>query len=242
MIVEICANSFESALAAQEGGARRIELCSELSVGGLTPSYGLLKKVLNELTIPVHVLIRPRSGDFSYTPAEMDIMLADIALCKELGCDGVVSGVLNTDNTIDMEAIKLLIKEASTLQFTFHRAFDWVMNPLKALDQLKELKVHRLLTSGQKNSAVEGIELLKELKTRSEDILEIMPGGGINYTNASLFKSNGFSAIHLSATTKHQTLSNKLLVSMHNSALFEEGIVPQTDSEMVRNVVDLVKK
>ena len=241
MLVEICANSFESALAAQEGGASRIELCSELSVGGLTPSYGLLKKVLNELTIPVHVLIRPRGGDFSYTKAEMDIMLADISLCKDLGCAGIVSGVLNTNNTIDMEVTKSLIEEASPLEFTFHRAFDWVINPLEALEQLKKLKIDRLLSSGQKKSALEGIDLLKKLKKQSGNTLSIMPGGGINLENAGVFKNNGFSSIHLSATNKKQVLAQTPLVSMNNPLLFEEGIVPQTDALKVKNIVDMLK-
>ncbi len=130
MLLEICANSYQSAINAEKAGANRIELCAELAVGGITPSYGLLKKVMNDLTIPVHVLVRPRSGDFTYSDAEFQILKEDILICKELGVLGIVSGVLNLDNTIDLERTKELVETAKPMNFTFHRAFDWVLNPM----------------------------------------------------------------------------------------------------------------
>ena len=125
MKLEICANSYQSASNAEKAGAHRIELCAELAVGGITPSYGLLKKVMHDLTIPVHVLIRPRSGDFTYSDAEFQIMKENILICKELGVTGIVSGVLKLDNTIDIERTKELVAVAKPMNFTFHRAFDW---------------------------------------------------------------------------------------------------------------------
>ena len=151
MILEICANSYQSAVNAEIASAHRIELCSEISVGGITPSLGLLKKVLQSLTIPVHVLIRPRSGNFTYSDKEFEIMKENIRLCKDLGCAGIVSGVLHEDNSIDLKRTKELIELSKPMSFTFHRAFDIVSKPKEALLQLIALGVHRLLTSGCKN-------------------------------------------------------------------------------------------
>lgn len=242
MLIEICANSFESALAAQQAGADRIELCTELSVGGLTPSFGLLEKVLVELTIPVHVLIRPRSGNFTYLETELDIMLRDIETCKELGCDGVVSGALTREFEIDPEVTKLLKSCSGSMEFTFHRAFDWVRNPLEALEQLKALNVTRLLSSGQESSAIEGIELLKKLKDNAGDTLQIMPGGSINASNCLQFKGAGFAMLHCSATRKIQTLKEAPKVSMQSLTLFNEGVVATSHSNTIREIKGLLAK
>ena len=233
MIVEVCANSFESAFAAQKAGADRIELCTELSVGGLTPSFGLLEKVLVELTIPVHVLIRPRSGNFTYSQSEIDVMLRDIETCKELGCDGIVSGALTEDLEIDLEVTTLLKETSDGMEFTFHRAFDWTRNPIKALKQLKTLNVTRLLSSGQKSSAVAGITLLKELHNIAGSIIQVMPGGGINLTNCLQFREAGFEMLHCSATQKIQTLTQAPNVSMHSSSFFEEEIVATSNEKTI---------
>lgn len=242
MKIEICANSFASAKAAQDAGADRIELCTELSVGGLTPSHGLIEKVISELDIPVHVLTRPRSGDFTYSEAEFDVMLRDIAFCKKIGCAGIVSGILTVDNKIDFEKTKLLINASEGMEFTFHRAFDWVENPLNELQKLIDLKVNRLLSSGQKPSAVEGISLLKELQYLSKEKVEIMPGSGVNIENALYFKEAGFTSIHFSATTKKQILSQKPKVSMHSEAFFEEGIVATSDKEKIQKIIQLLSQ
>jgi copper homeostasis protein len=219
MKLEICANSYQSAFNAQNAGADRIELCSELSVGGITPSYGVLKKVSKEINIPVHVLIRPRSGDFCYSENEFEIMKKDIQMCIKLGFNGIVSGVLNPDNTVDIKKTKELIEISKPLSFTFHRAFDCAVHPKKALEELMNLKVNRILTSGQKEKAIDGIALLKELKIMAQNKLIILPGGGIDATNALLFKKAGFKEIHTSASniktsskvffdTTPQTVSN----------------------------------
>ena len=164
MILEICANSYQSAVNANIAGAHRIELCSEISVGGTTPSYGLLKKVMADIDIPVHVLIRPRSGNFTYSDKEFDIMKENIRLCKDLNCAGIVSGVLHEDNTIDVKRTSELIELSKPMSFTFHRAFDVVSKPKESLLKLLNLGVDRLLTSGQQEKAEDGIDLLIELQ------------------------------------------------------------------------------
>ena len=237
MKIEICANSFPSAKAAQDAGADRIELCTELSVGGLTPSLGLIEKVILELNIPIHVLIRPRSGNFTYSEEEFDVMLRDIAFCGEIGCTGIVSGVLDYQNTIDVKRTAQLIKACKGMEFTFHRAFDWVEDPKEEIQKLVALKVDRLLSSGLEPTAIEGISVLKELRQVLGNALEIMPGGGINIENAAKFKEAGFTSIHLSATKKKQTLYEKPKVSMHGPAFFEEGIVATSDQKTIQEII-----
>ncbi|WGF93542.1 copper homeostasis protein CutC [Aequorivita marisscotiae] len=238
--IEICANSFQSAQNAQLAGANRMELCTELSVGGLTPSHGLIEKVVSELTIPTHVLIRPRSGNFTYSEEEFDVMLHDIAFCKKLGCAGIVSGFLTSENKIYFEKTKQLIAASEEMDFTFHRAFDWVENPIEEFQKLIDLRVNRLLSSGQKPRAIEGILLLKKLQNLSKGKLEIMPGGGINLENALKFKEAGFKSIHFSATTKKQTLQQKPKVSMHSKTFFEEGIVSTSNIETIQKIKELL--
>ena len=211
MILEICANSFESALAAQNAGAQRIELCTELSLGGITPSYGLLEKVLSEVTIPVYVLIRPRSGNFTYSNAELDVMLKDIEQFKKMGAQGIVSGVLTANNNIDLKSTKLLLEASKGIDFTFHRAFDWCNEPRQTIIKLEEIGIGRILTSGQKPTAFEGLPLLKELKSLSNTV-KIMPGGGITKDNALAFKKACFDEIHCSASEKIHTLKTPSLV------------------------------
>ncbi len=201
MLLEVCANSFQSAVNANEAGAHRIELCQELSVGGITPSYGLIKEVVNAIDIPVFVLIRPRGGDFVYSDSEFDIMKEDIQICKDLGCRGIVSGVLNNDKTIDLKRTKELVELSKPLTFTFHRAFDEVETPKEALDQLINLNVDRVLTSGQQASAEQGIELLKELHKLANDKITILAGGGVSSDNASKFQDLGLKEIHASASS-----------------------------------------
>src|SRR5690606_20199560 len=192
MILEICASNYQSAINAQNAGADRIELCSELAVGGITPSYGLIRQVMENLSIPVFVLIRPRSGNFTYSEADFEIMKQDIQICKELGCMGIVSGVLNMDNTVDIDRTKELIKLSKPLPFTFHRAFDRTPNPFEALNTLMELKVDRILTSGQAISAEKGILILNQLNQLADGALTILPGSGINPKNILIFKGAGF--------------------------------------------------
>ena len=219
MIVEVCANSFQSALNAQNAGADRIELCSELAVGGITPNYGLLKKVTSDLKIPVHVLIRPRSGDFTYSGSEFEVMKQNIALCKQLNCYGIVSGVLNKDMTVDMTRTKELIDLASPMTFTFHRAFDWTLDPFTAAKKLAEIGVAHILTSGQAASAFEGLPMLTQLRETFTGT--IIVAGGINLGNAAQFKTQNFKEIHLSATIQEKTI-NMPKIHLNSKKHFDE--------------------
>ncbi|MEZ4857442.1 MAG: copper homeostasis protein CutC [Flavobacteriaceae bacterium] len=234
MIVEICANSFESALAAQKAGAHRIELCTELSMGGITPSFGLLEKIRSELTIPVYVLIRPRSGNFTYTKNEIDVMLKDIEHCKKKGVTGIVSGALTMENEIDIVTTSQLFEASTGLDFTFHRAFDWCHDPKASLKTLQQMGVKRILSSGQKPTALEGLALLKELQHLSKSI-EIMPGGGITVENVLAFKEAGFNEIHASASHKIQTLKWTPKVSMQSP--LEEGIVSHSSEVKIKAIL-----
>lgn len=231
MILEICANSYQSAVNAEIAGAHRIELCAEISVGGTTPSYGLLKKVMADIDIPVHVLIRPRSGNFHYSDEEFDIMKENIRLCKNLGCAGIVSGVLHKDNTINLKRTSELIELSKPMSFTFHRAFDEVIHPREALLKLLNLGVHRLLTSGQEEKAEDGIDLLSELQKMAQNKLIIMPGSGINPINSIIFKNTGFTEIHSSASK---------IISKDTHSYF--GETPQTvsDIDTIKNILDSI--
>jgi len=236
MKLEICANSYQSAKNAQDAGAHRIELCSELAVGGITPNYGLLKQVSENLSIETFVLIRPRSGNFTYSNTEFEIMKSNIKLCKDLGFSGVVSGVLNADNTIDIKRTKVLVELAKPLQFTFHRAFDWTPNPEEALHELIDLGVQRILTSGQSVSAEKGIEILKSLKIKAENKIVILPGGGVSVENAILFRDEGFKEIHASLT-KLEKLNESPIISMNSKKHFTETHLAVSNPEKIKELL-----
>lgn len=236
MVLEICSSSYQSAFNAELAGANRIELCSELALGGITPSYGLIKNVVEKLTIPVFVLIRPRSGNFTYSNEEFNSMKLDIQLCKDLGCKGIVSGVLNPDNTVDVLRTKELVELSKPLEFTFHRAFDWIEDSFKALEQLKEIGVNRILTSGTKVTAEDGITHLKALKDKANNDVIILPGGGINKENATLFKELGFEEIHCSATTI--TKVNEFeKIPMNSTKFFDERIIVHSDFDKIKAII-----
>ena len=194
MIIEVCAESYEYALKAEKAGANRIELCKDLHLDGLTPDYESAKRTIDSLNIPVFILIRPREGDFIYSNEEFELMKRDIIKFKKMGCKGIVSGVLNDDNSIDIDRTKELVELSEPLEFTFHRAFDVVSDPFKEIENLIELGIDRVLTSGQKNKAIEGLDLLLELKKNANNRIKIMPGSGINKSNIVNFES--FEEIH----------------------------------------------
>lgn len=241
MIVEVCANSLESAINAQKAGADRIELCVELGVGGLTPSYGLLKRIKEYVSIPINVLIRPRSGDFTYSDLEFDIMKTDIALCKELGFNGIVSGVLLKDLSLDVERTKELVALSRPLQFTFHRAFDWVQDPRATLRELELMGVDILLSSGLQKTSMEGMDLLWELHGNSDHCV-IMPGGGIRDTNVHQFKDKGFNAVHLSGVQFHKTLKIMPLIPMSTPDFLRDDEIPVSDPATLREVIRIAKE
>lgn len=236
MKLEICANSYQSAKNAQKAGAHRIELCSELAIGGITPNYGLLKQVSENLSIETFVLIRPRSGNFVYSDAEFEIMKSNIKLCKEFGFSGIVSGILNANNTIDLKRTKELVELSKPLDFTYHRAFDWVSNLEKSLEQLIDLGVTRVLTSGQNVSAEKGLEILKILKEQSKNRITILPGGGVSIDNAKLFKDAGFNEIHASLT-KLNKVNEIPSIPMNSSKHFTETHVAISNSEKIKQLL-----
>lgn len=240
MLVEVCANSLQSALNAQEAGANRIELCSELAVGGITPSYGLLKAVREKIHIPVHVLIRPRSGDFTFSDDEFNIMKTNINLCKELGFDGIVSGVLHVDYTLDAKRTQELMQLAEGMTFTFHRAFDWVKDPYETLETLEDLGVDYILSSGQRTSALLGLDLLHTLQQRAKNCT-VMPGSGINQSNVHQFKEKGFRAVHLSAARLVTTVTDRPDVSMNASSFLHDNGISISNPEIIAAVVNAVK-
>ena len=187
MIVEVCAESHEHAVKAEKAGADRIELCKHLHLDGLTPDYQTAKNTIEKLNIPVFILIRPRKGDFIYSNEEFELMKRDILKFKEIGCKGIVSGILNDDKTIDIERTKELVKLSRPLEFTFHRAFDVVKDPFSEVENLVEIGVDRVLTSGQKDKAIDGLVLLEKLNSISDNKIIIMPGSGISKNNLKSF-------------------------------------------------------
>ncbi|MBC5773124.1 copper homeostasis protein CutC [Pontibacter sp. KCTC 32443] len=198
-VLEICVDSVASALAAEQGGAQRVELCDYLAGGGTTPSTGMIEVVRKSINIGLHVLIRPRRGDFLYSEAEFEVMKKDIALCRELGADGVVIGALTKYGSIDTAGTAELMAQAEPMSITFHRAFDLCADPIKALDDLLALGVDRLLTSGQQETALQGAELIRELHKRAAGKMIIMPGGGVTPANVQeLLSITGVREVHAS--------------------------------------------
>jgi copper homeostasis protein len=203
-MLEIAANSVASALAAQDGGAGRVEFCTALELGGLTPSHAQIALARERLRIPLYVLIRTRAGDFLYSDLECEAMQRDIETCAALGCDGVVLGVLDADGNVDTARCRALIAAAGKLGVTFHRAFDLTRDPLTALSDLIELGCERVLTSGAQTSAWEGAKLIRQLVERSTGRIVVMPGAGVDAGNiGTLRQITGASEFHASAKRRH---------------------------------------
>ncbi len=202
MFLEIAIFNIHSALLAAQPGADRIELCENSAEGGTTPSYGTLQIIRQKITIPIFPIVRPRGGDFFYSDEEFAVMLKDVWLVKQLGFEGVVTGMLNIDGSIDAERIKRLIEIAYPLEVTFHRAFDRCKEPLQALEDIIECGCQRILTSGQKPTAYEGKDLIKQLILQADDRIIIMPGSGVRSDNIKeLADYTGAIEMHSSART-----------------------------------------
>lgn len=182
-IIEIATTDFTTTQAAAGGGADRIELCAALTEGGITPSYGTIRKCRELIAIPLFPIIRTRGGDFLYTDDEFDIMIQDVQRCRELGCDGVVIGLLNRNGEVDLKRTARLIDLAYPLEVTFHRAFDRCRDPFEALEQLIGLGCQRILTSGQQPGAPEGADLIAQLVSAADHRIIIMPGSGVRKEN-----------------------------------------------------------
>jgi len=241
--IEICVDSIQSALAAQNGGASRIELCDNLIGGGTTPSAGMIELARKYLTIDINVMIRPRSGDFCYSPLEIEVMKKDIEIAKRYGVKGIVIGVLKPNGEIDINIMKELIELSRPLAVTFHRAFDMTKDPFKSLDILIDIGVERILTSGKESKAMQGIDLIRELVKRAEDKIIIMPGSGVSEENVRLIiDSTGAGEIHLSAKKRIESIMEYRndRVDMGGSLIVSEYDNYFTCEESVRNITKIL--
>jgi copper homeostasis protein len=202
-IIEIATTDFITTKSAVEGGADRIELCAALTEGGITPSYGTIIKCREAFDVQIFPIIRNRSGDFLYTDDEFEIMMHDVKLCKQIGCDGVVIGVLHKDGSIDIQRTAKLVETAYPLEATFHRAFDRCKDPFEALEQLIKIGCQRILTSGQQPTAPQGVELIAQLVKAADERIIIMPGSGVRKENIKeLQQKTGAIEFHSSLRSK----------------------------------------
>lgn len=207
-IIEVATSDFSTTASAVEGGADRIELCGNLAEGGTTPSYGTIRKCREAFSVQLFPIIRPRGGDFLYSAEEFEIMLQDVKLCKELGCDGVVIGMLQADGRIAVDACRKLVDAAYPLGVTFHRAFDRCVDPFAALEEIIEMGCERILTSGQRPAAPDGVELIAQLNKTADQRIIIMPGSGVRAENIKML------AAKTGCTEFHSSLRGKMASPM----------------------------
>lgn len=246
VLLEVCANSVTSALAAQEGGAARVELCENLYEGGTTPSHGEILLARKQLHIKLYVLIRPRGGDFLYSDLEFDVMAADVGYSAETGCDGVVIGILNADGTIDKERCAKLVQMAKPLGLgvTFHRAIDMCADMYQALEDIIEIGCERILTSGGKGTAMEGASMIAGLIKKAAGRITIMPGSGINKNNVTdLVRFTGAVEVHSSARMPVQSkmnYRNEHIIMGDNYG--DEYVFQETDAGIVKNIIKMANK
>lgn len=240
-LLEVCCYSAACARTAQDAGADRIELCAAPKEGGITPSIGTLRQVRASVTIPVHPIVRPRGGDFCYSDAEFAVLLDDIAMMREMGFPGAVIGLLTEVGDIDVARMKRVMATAQGMAVTFHRAFDMCRNPQQAVMQLRDLGIARILTSGQKMDAQQGLELIRELKGNSDTPI-IMAGAGVRLSNLPLFLEACVEEVHSSAG--HYVASpmryRNSAVSMSGSDAADEYRRYQVDPELVSAMKQLI--
>lgn len=237
--VEVCANSYQSCLAAKQGGANRVELCASMPEGGTTPSYGTICKAREIEGLLLHVLIRPRGSDFVYSRAEVDIMIRDIRMCQSLGVDGVVLGALRKDGQVDMETMKRLVDAAKGMSVTFHRAFDHCCDPVRGLEDIVSVGCHRILTSGQQPSAVKGVQLLRQFVEISAGRIRIMPGCGVNAGNiAQIAQVTGAREFHFSARHFVDSPMEYRNTDVCMGAVCNEFVREETDSAQVKAAIE----
>jgi copper homeostasis protein len=242
--LEICADSVDSAVIAQEAGAHRIELCDSLIEGGITPSAGKISSARQNLEIAIHVIIRPRAGDFLYTGIEYDIMRRDIEACGEAGADGVVLGILTQEGNIDIERTARLIEEARPMSATFHRAFDMCIDPFRGVADVIATGADRLLTSGQMNDARSGAVLISDLVKKAGPDLIIMPGAGLNVSNIRyVAEITGASEFHMTGrkSLESQMVFRKKGISMGGANGDDEFRIKTADPETIKNIIQILK-
>ncbi len=205
-VIEIATSDFTTTALAVEGGAQRIELCANLAEGGTTPSYGTILQCREAFSVQLYPIIRPRGGDFLYSDEEYAIMIRDAKLCRDLGCDGIVTGLLNADGSIDKHRTEGLVEAVYPLGVTFHRAFDRCNDPFKAMEELVGIGCERILTSGQKPTAPEGVELIAELNHAADFRIIIMPGSGVRNDNIGMLaERTGCNEFHSSLRDKKRS-------------------------------------
>jgi copper homeostasis protein len=241
--LEICVDNVESAMDAQNAGADRVELCTNLAEGGTTPGFGTIASARNNLSIGLHVLIRPRAGDFLYTDTEYDIMRRDIQICYECGVDGIVLGILRPDGTIDVERTAKLIEYAHPMSATFHRAFDMCSDPLRGLEDVIATGAMRLLTSGQRNKAQDGVETITRLVEQAGNRIIVMPGSGISDLNIALIAT-------VTAAKEFHLTGRKIIdsemdfrrndISMGGSPGIPEFSRKVADPDMIRSIISIL--
>lgn len=243
-ILEACVDSVESAIIATNAGANRLELCSNLMIGGTTPTAAVFQEVRRKCTNRIHVLIRPRFGDFCYSDHEFQIIVNEIKQFRKLGAEGVVIGILNPDGTLNQKQMEKLIREAGNMSITLHRAFDVCKDPFEALQQVKNMGIHTILTSGQKNSCLEGEDCLKELVARSAGSVDIMAGGGTcGAVIEKLYEKTGISSYHMSGKTVLDSKMEFRKTDVHMGLdSISEFDIWQADYAKIEDAVKVLKK
>lgn len=242
--LEICVDSAESAFNAQEGGADRIELCTNLLEGGTTPGSGIIAVLRDKLDLKIHVLVRPRGGDFLYSDLEYEIMKRDIKICRDIGVEGVVLGILDPAGEIDIERTSRLVEYAHPMSVTFHRAFDMCSDPFMGLEDIITTGASRVLTSGQKNMAAEGSFLIRKLNEQARNRIIIMPGSGLNDSNIELLaRETGSSEFHL---TGRKTIDSEMIFRKDDVSMRSIEDIPEysrkiADTEMIKKVVTILE-
>jgi copper homeostasis protein len=215
--IEVCVSQLDHAAKARSFGANRVELCAALPEGGTTPPVSLMEKAC-DLNIPVHVMIRPRAGDFLYSAEEFEMMKTDIRFAKRAGATGVVIGILNTDGSIDTHRCRMLAEYAAPMHVTFHRAFDLASDPFRALEEVISIGAQTLLTSGQRQTAEDGLEMIRELVKRAGNRIQVMAGSGVNASNVLLLREAGVTAYHF---TSHRIVPSPM--QFHNEGIASLG-------------------
>ena len=242
-IIEIASSDYATTAAAAKGGADRIELCANLGEGGTTPSYGLIKQCREDFSLQLYPIIRPRGGDFLYSDEEYSIMLRDVQLCKQTGCDGLVSGLLNRDGSIDIKRTSALIQAAYPLGFTFHRAFDRCFDPFEALEQLVEIGCERILTSGQRPVATEAAEMIARLNESAAQRIIIMPGSGIRKENIKMLAdTTGCVEFHSSLRSKITSAMDFIHPAFAGTEDYENNAIDETAVKELLKQLDSATK
>jgi copper homeostasis protein len=240
LIFELCAETIDACLAARDGGAHRIELCSGLSEGGITPSHGLIRDAVERSGLPVHVLVRPRGGNFVYSASEIDVMRRDILHIKELGAAGVVFGILRSDRQIDVAATRSLVQFARPLEVTFHRAFDTTPSLPQALEDVIATRADRLLTSGGQRNVVFGSAALAELVRLAGHRIDVAVGGGLRLQDAaSLARATHAKHFHGSLRRRLKQAASPAKTVGDSMPLGSSYVV---DADAVRTLIQRLKK